>query len=146
MTNVEQLLDKKGHHLWSVTTEQMVFDAIKMMDERGVSALVVMQGDKLAGIISERDYARKIILKGLSSHSTPIKTIMSSRVFCTKPEDSCAACLAIMNKHQIRHLPVLQGEKVVGMISLSDLVKNIIDEQQDTIEHLEHVVSWSESY
>jgi CBS domain-containing protein len=146
MTTVNQLLDSKGHQVWSVNADDSVFEAIKLMDEKGVSALIVMQGEKLAGIISERDYARKIILKGRSSHTTPVKEIMSRNVICTAPGHQCSTSMAIMNKHKIRHLPVLQENMIIGMISIGDLVKNIIDEQRDTIENLEHAVSWSESY
>jgi CBS domain-containing protein len=146
MTKVADLLRNKGTDVWSVSINDTVLDAIKMMDAKGVSALTVMQGTALAGIISERDYARKVILKGRSSQETLVKEIMTSNVFYASPDQECSSCLAIMNKHKVRHLPVLNEEKVVGMLSIGDLVKNIIDEQRYTIEHLEHVISWSESY
>lgn len=146
MTSVADILSDKGSELWSVGLEDTVLHAIKVMDEKGVSALLVMHDGRLAGIISERDYARKVILKGRSSQTTAVKDIMTSKVLYTTPEQECSSCMALMHKHHVRHLPVLQGEEVVGMISIGDLVKNVIEEQRYTIEHLEQALSWSESY
>lgn len=146
MTNVDKILSHKGHAVWSIGPDDSVFEAIKIMEEKGISALLVIQEDTLIGIISERDYARKVILKGRSSRDTLVKEIMTTKVFHTVPEEAVSSCLAKMNHHKVRHLPVLDGEQVVGFISIGDLVKNIIEEQRYTIRHLEHVVSWAESY
>ena len=116
------------------------------MDDKGVGALAVVQNDGLVGIISERDYARKVILKDRSSKETKVKEIMSTRVFHTFPEQKIEECMAVMTEHHIRHLPVIKDNKLVGMISLGDVVKEIISEQQFKIEQLEHTISWEESY
>jgi CBS domain-containing protein len=108
--------------------------------------VVVLLNDELIGIMSERDYARKVVLKGLSSRETPVKDIMTRRVFHTAPEQSVDECMAVMTKNRIRHLPVMQDNRVIGMISIGDVVKDIIAEQQDKIEHLEQSITWSESY
>lgn len=116
------------------------------MEEKGIGAVIVLRDDELVGIMSERDYARKVILKDRASRDTKVKDIMTRRVFHTMLDHSIEHCMAVMTQHRIRHLPVVENKKVVGMISIGDVVKNIIAEQQDTIEHLEHCVSWSESY
>lgn len=146
MTNVDKLLQDKGREVWVISPEATVFDAVKLMDEKGVGALAVVQGDKLVGVISERDYARKVILKDRVSKQTRVQEIMTREVLYTSPQDSIESSLALMSKHHIRHLPVLRGEQLVGMISMGDVVKEIITQQQYKIENLEHTLSWGESY
>ena len=141
MKSVKQLLDNKGHEIYCIEPDASVFDAIKLMAEKEIGALLVMEGDKLAGIISERDYARKVILKGRSSRETPIKDIMTAQVTCAHPEQSVQECMALMTDKRVRHLPILENNLVTGMISIGDLVKAIIAEQQFTIEQLEQYIS-----
>lgn len=141
MNLVCQLLDAKGHDVLSITPDASVLDAIRLMAEKGIGALVVMQGDKLAGIVTERDYARKIILKGRSSESTAVRDIMTTDVTTTSSEESVEKCMNLMTDLRIRHLPVVDGGRVTGVISIGDLVKAIIAEQQRAIEQLEHYIS-----
>lgn len=146
MAAIEKILSHKGRDVWSISPGETVFNAIKEMDSKGVGALPVVLDDKLVGIISERDYARKVILKDRSSKETLVKEIMSTRVFHTFPKQEIVECMAVMTEHRIRHLPVVLDGKLVGMISLGDVVKEIISEQQFKIEQLEHTLSWEESY
>lgn len=146
MITVGKLLDAKGHQVWSLGPENTVYDAIALMDKKGVGALAIMVEHSLVGIISERDYARKVILKNRSSKATKIKEIMSTNVYHTKPEDPVEECLVMMNDLRVRHLPVLEGDEVVGLVSVGDIVKEIIREQQYTIKQLEHTISWQEAY
>lgn len=146
MSKVSNLIGIKSVKIWSIHPDATVFDAIKLMDEKGIGAVVVLLDDELVGIMSERDYARKVVLKDRLSRETLVKDIMTRRVFHTLPEQSIDDCMAIMTKHHIRHLPVVAENRVVGMISLGDMVKHIIADQQHTIEHLEHCITWGESY
>lgn len=146
MSTIEKLIDINGSKVWTISPEDSVFDAIKKMNEHSVGALPVVLGDKLVGIISERDYARKVILKDRSSKETQVKEIMTERVFHTFPRQKINECMAVMSEHHIRHLPVVVDEKLVGMISIGDVVKYIISEQEFKIEQLEHTISWGESY
>ena len=146
MTNVAKLLEHKGQAIWSIGPDDSVFEAIKLMDQRGVGALLVLHDGALVGILSERDYARKVILNDRSSKQTQVREIMTSNVYYTLPEQSLDVCLAVMSERHIRHLPVMQGDEVVGMISMGDVVKEIIAQQQDKIEDLEHSLAWGESY
>ncbi|MDH5233083.1 MAG: CBS domain-containing protein [Gammaproteobacteria bacterium] len=147
MKSVEKLLEKKDGQVWSIGPDDTVFDAIKLMHEKSVGALaVVVSQDKLIGIISERDYAGKVILQGKSSKNTAVREIMSSKVHYALPDQEVSECLVRMNKHRIRHLPVIVDEKLVGMISMGDVVKEIIEEQSFTIKQLEHHMIWEESY
>ena len=140
MNTVKQILKAKGHSIWSVTPEDTVFDAIQLMADKRVGALLVMTGPKLDGIISERDYAREVILKGRSSRVTPVRDIMSSRVITITSRYRVNDSLALMTKHNIRHLPVVDDGKVAGIVSIGDLVKEVINEQQETIEQLESYI------
>lgn len=140
MTTVRHLLDRKGRALFSIEPEDPVLEAIRMMADHHVGALLVMRGTELAGILSERDYARKVVLLGRSSAETPVWQIMSSPVISVSPENSVQDCMRLMTDHHIRHLPVTEGQRVVGMISIGDLVKAVMEEQQQTIEQLESYI------
>jgi CBS domain-containing protein len=141
MATVKQLLKAKGHDIWSVGPEASVYDAIELMANKEVGALVVMEGDSLVGVLSERDYARKVVLQGRSSKGTKIKEIMTSRVVYARPEQTVEECMAMMTDKRIRHLPVMDGDELLGVISIGDLVKAIIEEQQHVIEQLEQYIS-----
>ncbi len=141
MNTIEQLLETKGHDIWSIGPDACVFDAIEMMDEKGVGALLVMDDGDLVGVISERDYARKVILKGRSSRKTPIKQIMTTDVVSGRLDQTIEACMALMTQKRIRHLPIMNEGQMVGVVSLGDLVKAVIAEQESVIEHLEHYIS-----
>ena len=141
MESVNQVLQTKGHEIWSVTPEILVFDALKLMADKNVGALLVLEGDKLVGIFSERDYARKVILRGKASTDTPVREIMSLQVFYVRPEQTIEECMALMTDRHIRHLPVLENDNVVGVISIGDVVKAIISEQEFTIKQLENYIT-----
>jgi CBS domain-containing protein len=138
---VDALLNRKGRAVWSVRPEQTVYEAIEMMAEKSVGALLVISDGKLAGIISERDYARKLILKGKSSKTAVVREIMTSPVIFGTPAQAVDECMEIMTGHRIRHLPVMENEKVLGVVSIGDLVKWIVSEQEETIEHLHNYIS-----
>lgn len=140
MKTVKQLLSNKPNLLWFIPPDATTYDAIKMLAEKSVGALPVMQGDKLIGMFSERDYARKVVLKGKSSVDTPVSDVMSTQVVCVRPEQTNEDCMALMTDKRIRHLPVIENERVVGVISIGDLVKDIISEQKFVIEQLEHYI------
>jgi len=141
MKLVKQLLDAKGHEVLSISPDASVLDAIKVMAEKGLGALVVMQDTALAGIVTERDYARKVILKGRSSKSTLVSDIMTAEVITTTGDNTVDECMNMMTDRRIRHLPVVDGETVIGIISIGDLVKAVIADQKAEIEHLEHYIS-----
>lgn len=141
MKLVKNILDSKGSDIWSIKPEDSVLDAIKMMAEKRVGALLVMENEKLVGIISERDYARKVILQGRASDTTRVREIMSGDVIYTVPEETVENCMSLMTDHHIRHLPIVENEKVVGVLSIGDLVKAIIEEQHFTIRQLEMYIS-----
>jgi CBS domain-containing protein len=140
MDTVGQLLDAKGRDLWTVSPGDSVFSAIALMAEKGCGALLVMEGDALAGILSERDYARKVILAGLSSKSAKVSEIMTTSVITVGPERKVEECLALMTEERIRHLPVTRDGKVEGMVSIGDLVKAIIAQQRFLISQLEQYI------
>ena len=137
---IRQLLEQKGHDVYTISPDASVYDAIKEMADRGVGALLVTEGDKLVGIVSERDYARKVILKGRSSRETPVREIMTEDVIYIRPEETIEQAMAVMVEHRIRHLPVLDGERIVGVVSIGDVVKSIIQNQQFVIEQLTHYI------
>jgi len=141
MVRVKQLLGRKGHEVWSVDADEPVLEAIQMMADRHVGALPVTRGGELVGVISERDYARKVILLGRSSAETPVWQIMSSPVVTVTPDDDVRQCMQVMTEKRIRHLPVMQEGRMVGMISIGDLVRVVIEEQDQTIEHLERFIA-----
>jgi len=140
MKLVKHLLDVKGREIWSIGPEDTVFDAIKKMSDKGVGALPVVYAGKLIGIISERDYTRKVILKGRSSKETPVKEIMSAPVIFTTPEQPIEKCMALMTAKRIRHLPVMEDDQMVGIISIGDLVRAIIEQQETWIRELQNHV------
>jgi CBS domain-containing protein len=140
MTTVHHLLDRKGRALFSIEPEDPVLEAIRMMADHHVGALLVMRGIELAGIVSERDYARKVVLLGRASAETPVWQIMSSPVVTVSPDNTLQDCMRLMTERRIRHLPVMDGGRVIGMISIGDLVKAVIEEQQQTIEQLESYI------
>ena len=141
MKLVKHLLDRKGRHIISVKPDDSVLDAIRVMAEKNIGAVVVMQGDELLGIMSERDYARKVIVKGRASDNTAVADIMTADVLTTSGAETVNKCMGMMTKKKIRHLPVVEDDTVVGMISIGDLVQAIIADQQEEIEHLEHYIS-----
>lgn len=144
--DIQNILSQKSREVWSIQPNDLVFDAIRMMDEKKVGALVVLEEGKLVGIVSERDYARKVILRERSSKETKVSEIMTNKVFYATEAKSLDECMATMTEHHIRHLPVVKDEKVIGMISIGDVVQQIIAEQKDKIESLEHSLSWGETY
>ena len=141
MKLVKHLLDSKGSDIFSITMGESVLDAIKLMADKAIGSLLVMQGDELKGIVTERDYARKVIIKGRSSETTEVSEIMTTRVRTVSPEKTVNYCMALMTEYKIRHLPVVDEGAVVGVISIGDLVEAIIKDQQEEIEHLEHYIS-----
>jgi CBS domain-containing protein len=141
MKKVRDILEVKGRDIWSIGPGASVFDALKLMAEKDVGALVVLDGDKLGGIISERDYARKIVLLGRASPTTQVKEIMTTDVVCVDPEQNVDECMAVVTEKRIRHLPVLENGELIGLISIGDLVKSIITEQQFIIEQLERYIT-----
>jgi CBS domain-containing protein len=141
MKTVSDLLQGKGHRVWSVAPETSVYQALELMADKDIGAVLVLEGGRIAGIFSERDYARKIILKGKASRETPVREIMTSNVLFIRPDQSVAECMALMTNKHIRHLPVLAGDELIGMISIGDVVKAIIDEQEFMIEQLENYIS-----
>lgn len=139
-TTIRHILEVKGHDLWCTRPDASVFDALRMMSDKDVGALVVLEGEKMVGIMSERDYARKIVLLGKSSRETSVSEIMSKRVYTIHPEQTLEEAMELMNKHRIRHLPVVEddnSEHVLGMISIGDVVKAIIFRQREAIKNLE---------
>jgi CBS domain-containing protein len=143
MTTVRSVLKSKGNTIWSIEPDTLVFDALKVMADKNIGALLVIKEDRLIGIFSERDYARKVALKGESSHKITIKDIMTSEVIWVNPEQSIEECMELMTSKHIRHLPVLENKKLIGLISIGDVVKAIISQHEDTIKHLENYITGS---
>lgn len=138
---VSDILQAKGNQIYSVNSATTVYEAIKVMGEKNIGALLVMEGDNLIGILSERDYARKVVLRGKSSRETTVKDIMTENVLTVTTSDTIETCMEIMTQKHIRHLPILEAGKVLGMISIGDVVNAIIKTQKETIEHLQSYIA-----
>jgi CBS domain-containing protein len=141
MRLVKHLLEGKGSAIYSIAPSAPIIDAVRSMAERSVGALVVMEGAQLVGIVSERDYARKVILNGKSSKDTPVSEIMSTPVMTVAPGDSINHCMKQVTVHRIRHLPVVENDQVIGVLSIGDLVKAVIDDQAEQLEHLQKYIA-----
>ncbi len=142
MTTVAQILRSKPEQsVLSTSPVASVYEAVKLMAEKNVGALVVMEGAKVVGMITERDYARKIVLMARSSRETPVRDVMTAPVVCVHPGQTNEECMALMTEKRVRHLPVMDGDRLVGLISIGDLVKDIISEQKFIIEQLEHYIA-----
>jgi CBS domain-containing protein len=141
MTAVRHILDQKGRQVWSIHPGDTVYDAIKMMADKNVGALVVLDGGKIVGIVTERDYARNVFLKGRGSPQTLVGEIMVRDVVCVEADKSIEEGMAIMTAKRVRHLPVIDDDKLLGIVSIGDLVKSIISDREFVIEQLEHYIS-----
>ena len=140
-TRVKDILNVKGGQVWAVSPDDTVFKALEVMAEHDIGAVLVMEGDELRGILSERDYARKVILLGRASRDTPVREIMTAEVKTVSPDDTIDQCMASMTKKHIRHLPVVEGGKVVGVISIGDVVKAVIDDQAFMLDQMEAYIT-----
>ena len=141
MKTVREILNDKGNDIYRVRPDDSVFDSLQLMADKGVGALLVMDGEKLVGIVTERDYARKVILEGKSSRTAVVEEVMTRRVLCASPERTVDECMALMTDKRARHLPVIDHKQVVGVVSIGDLVKAMISEQQVLIDQLQHYIS-----
>src|SRR6516165_3115084 len=141
MTTVHHILEDKGRQVWSVRPGDKVYDAIKMMADKDVGSLVVLDGSKIVGIVTERDYARNVFLKGHASPKTRVDDIMERNVVCVGPDQSIEECMALMTTKRLRHLPVIEHGELLGIVSIGDLVKSIISDRELVIEQLEHYIS-----
>ena len=140
MTTIRQLLHEKGYKIHSVGPDSTVYDAIRKMADENIGSLVVMEGGKIVGIVTERHYARNVVLKGRASPATRVRDIMENRVLYAQPDQSVEECMAIMTDKRVRHLPVIEQEKEIGLVSIGDLVKSIISDQKFIIDQLEHFI------
>lgn len=140
MKSVKDILRIKGDQVWSVHPDDSLFEALRIMSERNVGALVVLEGENLVGVISERDYARKIILKGKTSRETRVREVMSENPICVDPDTEVEICMALMTDRRVRHLPVLDRGRLVGVISIGDVVKAVLSEKESLIEQLEKYI------
>jgi CBS domain-containing protein len=141
MRTVRDLLEQKGRNVWSVAPDTTVYDALRVMAEKEIGAVLVLEGEQLVGVLSERDYARQVILKGKTSKETTVREIMTSRVVYVRPDQTVEACMALMTDKHVRHLPVMDGGRLVGMLSIGDVVKAVISESQFLIEQLENYIT-----
>jgi len=142
MTTVAQILQSKADHtIFSIAPAASVFDAVKLMSEKNIGALLVMEGGKIVGVVTERDYARKIILMSKSSKETPVRDIMTTQVMYVRPNQTSDECMVLMTENRVRHLPVMDQGKLIGLVSIGDLVKDVIAEQKFIIEQLEHYIA-----
>ncbi len=137
---VKHLLEQKGRNVWTIDPDATVFDALAKMAEKDIGSLVVTDGEKLIGMITERHYSRNVILKGKTSPTTLVRDIMERNVIHVRPEQSVEQCMALMTDKRVRHLPVLDGKKLIGIISIGDLLKSIISKQEFVIDQLEHYI------
>lgn len=141
MKLVSDILNSKGHEIWAVKPDDTVFESLQLMAEKEVGALLVMDEDRLVGIVTERDYARKVILEGKSSKDSSIAEVMTKHVLCVTPERTVDECMALMTDKRARNLPVVDHKRVIGLVSIGDLVKALISEQQVLIDQLQHYIS-----
>jgi len=141
MKTVREIIATKGGDIWTIPPDTTVFDALKTMADKNVGALLVLDGEAITGILSERDYARKVILHGKSSKELQVSEIMSSKVYFVSPTDNVDDCMALFTNKRVRHLPVLDNEQLVGIISIGDVVKAVIADQEFTIRHLENYIT-----
>lgn len=141
MITVRDILDRKGRRVWSVRPQDSVFKALEMMSDHRVGALMVIEDDRLVGVVSERDYARKVALAGRNSRETPVREIMTSKVYYVSPVHNIEECMALMTEKSVRHLPVLDGNRLDGVVSIGDVVKSTISHQEFIIEQLEHFIA-----
>ena len=141
MTTVQRLLETKGHLVWSISPDASVFEAVQLMADKRVGALMVVEQNELVGVISERDYAREIVLKDRASRDTPVSAIMTRRVLYVRPDQSLDECMALMTEKNLRHLPVLDNGRLIGVISIRDVVKDLISEKEFLIEQLENYIT-----
>lgn len=141
MRTVRQLLETKAPEIYAIAPDAPVIDAIRLMAEKRIGAVLVMEGARLVGIMSERDYARKIVLQGRSSNDTPVRTIMTADVITVRPDDTADHCMQLVTDQRIRHLPVVRGGEVVGVVSIGDLVKAVIEDQQVELDQLQRYIA-----
>lgn len=141
MKNVRDLLQAKGTDIWSVSPDESVFAALELMSDKGIGAVLVLEGSSVAGILSERDYARQVVLKGKASRDTPVRDIMTTELFVVTPERTVDECMTLMTEKRIRHLPVVTGDRLTGLLSIGDIVKAVISDKQDQIEQLETYIT-----
>lgn len=140
MTTLRTVLDRKGHRVWSIGPDDSVLDAIRMMADKQIGALLIMDGDALVGIFTERDYARNVFLKGKSSPKTPVRDVMASSVIHARADETVEEAMTVMTRKRVRHLPVFDDDEMIGLVSIGDLVKTVIEEQKHTIEQLENYI------
>jgi CBS domain-containing protein len=141
MTTVKQILDSKGHDIYAVSPKDTVYESLQQMADKRIGALLVMDDDKLLGIVTERDYARKVILEGKASRDIQVEEIMTRKVLCVAPERTVDECMALMSDKRARHLPVVDHKQVIGVVSIGDLVKVVISEQRVLIDQLQHYIA-----
>jgi CBS domain-containing protein len=141
MKTVRDLLEQKGRKVWSVGPDSTVYDALRLMAEKDIGAVLVVSGEELVGVLSERDYARQVVLKGKASRDTPVREIMTSRVIYIRPEQTLEDCMALMTDKHVRHLPVVVGGRIEGLLSIGDVVKAVISEKQFLIQQLENYIT-----
>jgi len=140
MKTIKEVLRDKGRAVWTIDADATVLDALKLMADKEIGALMVLEGGQIAGVMSERDYARKVVLHGRSSKDTPVREIMTRKVLYVRPEQTVEESMALMTEKHVRHMPVLDGDQMIGMVSIGDIVKSIISEQQFLISHLENYI------
>lgn len=143
MKTVRDILRKKGYDIWSVSPATPIYETLQLMDEKNVGAVLVLESGKLVGVFSERDYARKVVLEGKSSRKTPVGDAMTGRVTCVRPEQSIEECMALMTDKRVRHLPVIEDNQLIAVISIGDVVQEIISQQEFIIEQLENYITGS---
>lgn len=141
MVTVRDILDRKGRRVWSASPDDTVYKALESMSERGIGALMVMESARLVGVVSERDYARKVVLAGKNSREIPVRAIMTSKVYYVSPSHTIEECMALMTEKSVRHLPVMDGDRLDGVVTIGDVVKSVISHQEFIIEQLEHFIA-----